>query len=52
MKYVKPTIEIFAIEAQDVLTASNIKDSITADNITITGNKEEFFANFSDLIGK
>ena len=24
--------------------------SITADNITITGKKEEFFANFSDLL--
>ena len=50
MKYVKPTMEIFVLVTNDVIAASN--GSITADNITITGSKDEFFANFSDLLGK
>ncbi len=52
MKYIKPTIEIFALEARDILTASSDKDSISSGGVTITGEKEEFFANFSDLLGK
>jgi hypothetical protein len=52
MKYVKPTIEIFILESEDILSTSDTTEgSITADNITITGKKEEFFANFSDLLG-
>ena len=47
MKYEKPIMEIFVLVTNDVIAASN--GSITADNITITGSKDEFSANFSDL---
>lgn len=52
MKYIKPTIEIFALETKDIVTASSGNGSITADNITITGKKDEFFVDFSELTGK
>ena len=50
MKYIKPTIEVIELEISDVIAASGQEDSITVDDVTITGPKDQFFANFSDLL--
>ena len=52
MKYTKPTAEIFVVEAKDIITTSGEQGSITVDNVTITGPKEEFYANFIELLVK
>ncbi len=50
MKYVKPTIEIIELEAEDIMTAST-QGSITVNGTTITGEENEFSAFFEDLLG-
>ena len=50
MKYTKPMLEIFEFETNDVIATSN-QGSMTVDNVTITGPKDEFYADFSDLVG-
>ena len=49
MKYTKPTLEILQLETVDIITASN-QGSITANNITITGPKDDFSWDFGDLV--
>jgi lipopolysaccharide export system protein LptC len=49
MKYTKPMLEIFELETNDVIATSN-QGSMTVDNVTITGPKDEFYADFSDLV--
>ena len=49
MKYVKPTLEIFELEISDVIAASGEQGSITVDDVTITGPKNQFSINFGDL---
>ena len=49
MKYIKPTLEIFELEISDVIAASGQEGSITVDNVTITGPKDQFSVNFGDL---
>ena len=49
MKYIKPTLEIFELEISDVIAASGQEGSITVDDVTITGPKNQFSVNFGDL---
>ena len=49
MKYIKPTLEIFELEIKDVIAASGQEGSITVDDVTITGPKNQFSVNFGDL---
>ena len=51
MKYTKPELEIIELETNDIMTASGGEGSITVNNTTITGPKDEFFAFFEDLVG-
>lgn len=51
MKYTKPIFEIIEIETNDVITASMGTGEITANGVTIKGPKDEFYANFSELLG-
>ncbi len=51
MKYTKPTLEIFELETNDIVATSSAYDTITVGDITISGQKDEFFADFSDLLG-
>ena len=50
MKYTKPMLEIFELETNDVIATSN-QGSMTVDNVTITGPKDELSADFNDLVG-
>ena len=49
MKYIKPTLEIIELEISDVIAASGQEGSITVDDVTITGPKNQFSVNFGDL---
>ena len=49
MKYIKPTIEVIELEISDVIAASGQEGSITVDDVTITGPKNQFSVNFGDL---
>ena len=49
MKYIKPTIEVIELEISDVIAASGQEGSITVDDVTITGPKDQFSVNFGDL---
>ena len=49
MKYTKPTLEVVELEITDVIAASGEQGSITVDNTTITGPKDQFSVNFGDL---
>ena len=49
MKYIKPTLEIVELEIKDVIAASGEQGSITVDDTTITGPKDQFSVNFGDL---
>jgi len=51
MKYTKPIIEIFVLETSDIVAASAGQGSMTVGDITITGPQDEFYADFSDLLG-
>ena len=50
MKYTKPMLEIFELETNDIITASG-EGSMTVDNVTISGPQDEFYADFSELVG-
>ena len=49
MKYTKPTLEVVELEITDVIAASGEQGSITVDDTTITGPKDQFSVNFGDL---
>ena len=49
MKYIKPTLEIYELEANDIMSTSGGEGSITVDDVTITGPKDQFSVNFGDL---
>lgn len=49
MKYVKPIFEIVELEINDVIAASGEQGSITVDDTTITGPKDQFSVDFGDL---
>ena len=49
MKYIKPTFELVELEVTDVIAASGEQGSITVDDVTITGPKDQFSVNFGDL---
>ncbi len=50
MKYIKPTLEIVELETADIMTTSGGEGSITVDDVTITGPKDQFSVFFDDLI--
>ena len=50
MKYIKPTLEIFELEASDIMSTSGGEGSITVDDVTITGPKDSFSQYFDDLL--
>ncbi len=49
MKYTKPIFELVELEITDVIAASGEQGSITVDDTTITGPKDQFSVNFGDL---
>lgn len=49
MKYIKPTLEIFELETNDIMSTSGGEGSITVNGTTITGPKDQFSVNFGDL---
>ena len=50
MKYTKPQLEIFELETNDVVASSGY-DTMTVGDVTISGPKDEFYADFNDLLG-
>ena len=52
MKYVEPKYEKLEILTNEIMSASGeIQESITDGDLTISGKKDEFSLNFSDLFG-
>ena len=51
MKYIKPTFELVELEISDIIAASSEAEqgSITVDDTTITGPKNNFSVDFGDL---
>ncbi|MBO4982973.1 MAG: hypothetical protein J6D23_02855 [Clostridia bacterium] len=49
MKYTKPQLEIFQLETNDIIASSG-EATISVGDITITGPKDEFAFDFSDLL--
>ena len=52
MKYVEPKYEKLEILTDDIMSASGeAQETITDGDLTISGKKDEFSFNFSDLFG-
>ena len=51
MKYTKPELDIIELETNDIMTASGGEGSITVNETTIKGPKDDFFALYEDLLG-